>query len=662
MQKAYKLNKILFLPMGFEFNSDGSLKVPEKNKKRPEKPVISSEPHVTVLRLIDRLDFSVGRKLLAEILHGDSTARVKRLNLDKALEFGLLDLYTHGDIQDLFDKMIFQGFLEVTKCKGSKFLPVLQITEKGRKELNSPSQKNLEEEEHQETEITNQDEQIFEAFSGFLQGFDNYQKKAIICPDSRILCVAGAGSGKTTVLTKRIEYLVKLKGVPPDKVLAITFTRKARQEMIQRMKKLLPHTNLQIHTFNSFCEKMLQQNSAKFYTQNYSVMDTQTKFRLLSQALAMTGYKMDEALKEYHGRAKFFREDKKSLYLSFVQDIFNLIDNYQNLGEHPLKVRDVTLKQPHNKSRNTSMLVCKIIENLLELKQKHKVRDYTDQIIHAIQMLRQNPSITPQYEHILVDEYQDVNKIQVELIDLLNPDCLFAVGDPRQSIFGWRGSRIHYITNFQKHYPGSEIVYLSNNYRSSKNIVEIGNKVIKSMNLPPIKSTVQTQEQISLISHPDDTTEALFIAQSILSQNTPRKEIFVLSRTNKQLDLIERVLSNFGINYLKRTVEEKKDNVDPREDQVTLSTVHAIKGLEAEVVFMTGVTKKMFPCLNSDHSVIASLKFDHDYDKYNEELRLLYVGLTRAKSKLIISYYNNISNFLNQDALKLTRKVQNKSI
>jgi DNA helicase-2/ATP-dependent DNA helicase PcrA len=139
----------------------------------------------------------------------------------------------------------------------------------------------------------------------------------------------------------------------------------------------------------------------------------------------------------------------------------------------------------------------------------------------------------------------------------------------------------------------------------------------------------------------------------------PRKNIFILARTNKQLDTISQILDAHSIKYLMRTVEEKKENLEPNEDEVTLSTVHAIKGLEAELVYMIGVNSQMYPCIVSEHPFLNIVKLDDDYDKYAEELRLLYVGLTRAKKQLVVSYYNSLSKFITKDVKECLNPVKN---
>ncbi len=658
--------------MDIEFDEDGSLKLPEGIKK--ELSVLDNQipDHVHVLRLIDELDYPVGRKLLAEVLRGESTSRIKRLSLDSSLGFGALDLYDYRDIYDLVDKMVLNGLIEISKLPQNKFMPVIMLTAKGRTELSNPDETGSTLETFSTcikkiTEITEEDKKIFSNLDFFLGKYNDEQKKAIIDNSQRILCIAGAGSGKTTVLTKRIEFLVRYRNSDPAKILALTFSRKARQEMITRLSKLIPESAhlVQVETFNSFCEKILKKNADIAYDKEYRVMDYQAKIKIVNEALGQIGWGIDDALSEYFSKKRFYRENKRDLYFTFVNDMFSLMDHYKHNEKSISFVKDISNNTSTASERRLGEFIYKLISTISDLKKEKGLRDYTDQITHSIELFEKNPDSIPEFEHILVDEYQDVNNIQVKLIDILDPKNLFVVGDPRQSIYGWRGSKIENILNFPNKYGNPSVIQLTKNYRSTEKIVEIGNKVIKSMGLPGLETPSGKEDQtcpIMLVSHSDENAESLFVAQSILSQNIPRNEIFVLARTNKQLENISRILQQNSIKFLKRTVEEKKENLVPKEDEVTLSTVHAIKGLEAEIVYMIGVSSQMYPCMASEHPFLNLVKVDDEYDKYAEELRLLYVGLTRAKKQLVISYYNTLSRFITSDVLSFLTKVGDASL
>jgi superfamily I DNA/RNA helicase len=644
-----------------EFNEDGSLKIPKNVLKDLESLETETPDHIKVLRLINELEFSVGKKFLAEILKGERNSKIKKFSFQNLLNHGALDLYDYRDIYELIDKMILNGIIEVAKLPQNKFMPVIKITPKGKQELSNPENTTLNTFSkciQKTTEITEQDKEVFKQLDFFLGKFNPEQKKAIIETNPNILCIAGAGSGKTTVLTKRIEFLVKYKNTPSNKILAITFTRKARQEMITRLQELLPNNEVQIETFNSFCEKQLQLHR-ELETTN-KVMDFSSKIRATTQALSELGYSPEQIVQDYFSDHKIRNTELRNLYFTFVNDIFSVMDHYKYNQRSYNNLQEIS-QRCATENKHLCNIIYQIITSIKEHKEKNNLRDYTDQIIHTIKLYKEHNDIIPKFEHVLVDEYQDVNDIQVELINELKPSNLFVVGDPRQSIYGWRGSKIENILIFPEKYENASVIQLTMNYRSTNNLVELGNQIIKSMSLPDLKSQDDDSKPITLIAHPSEQAEHMFITQSILSQSIPRNEIFILARTNKQLDNIANVLDQNNIKYLKRTVEEKKENLEPKEDEITLSTVHAIKGLEAELVYMIGVNSLMYPCITSEHPVLNLVKIDDDYDKYAEELRLLYVGLTRAKKQLVISHYGNLSKFITSDIQKLTNQVGKKN-
>ncbi len=623
------------LQTSMEFNPDGSLKVPEAHKK--------FIPEEAVIDLLKEMRFNVGKKLLSEILRGVNSERIRKLRLDKLENFGALELYDERDVYSLIDSMLAQGFITISKIKESRFLPVVVLTGK---EYDTSCRLEY------KTDISDDDKKRFAAIGDYLDKYSDEQKKAIISDSSSLLCIAGAGSGKTTVLTKRIEFLVRYRGVPADGILAITFTRKARQEMISRLQKLMPGNAVHVETFNSFSEKQIRKHHRLLYDDESGILDFSSKIKLVSETLADMGYTVNEAISSYFTRSKISNNDPHSLFLSFVGDVFGLIDDYKNSCRSMSDMRQAAIN-----AGSTALFIAKLADSVEKKKRKRNLRDFTDQMILLLKLFEHD--VIPKYSHVLVDEFQDVNELQVKILEKLDPKNLFLVGDPRQSIYGWRGSRIEHIMNFCNTHPKGEIVHLKKNYRSVPSIVDAGNKVIRPMNLPDIEAHRDDDEKIVIVQHDDSRSEALFIAQSILSIPVKRNDVFVLARTNRQLDDIAAVLDSFDIRYLKRTVEEQKTDIEPDESQITLSTVHAIKGLEADTVYLAGVTSQMYPCQVSDTPVLDALKNNEGYDKYNEEIRLLYVAITRAKNRLVISHYNTISPFIPKELIAGSNKVCN---
>jgi superfamily I DNA/RNA helicase len=241
---------------------------------------------------------------------------------------------------------------------------------------------------------------------------------------------------------------------------------------------------------------------------------------------------------------------------------------------------------------------------------------------------------------------------------------LFVVGDPRQSIFGFRGSDINYILNFVKKYPESNVVFLNFNYRSIKEILNVANESIRVLGLPDLKSAdlkiakdksnsaetkfkdesfsdKATSEKVYLIQCENKEKEAEFISlhiKRLIKEKISPSEILILARTNFQIDFITEQFETKEISYVRKSLDlldkQKQDS-----KKVVVSTIHAIKGLEAKIVFVMGLVPGIFPGFSKEKQILQELKRQSFTDSYDEELRLFYVAITRAKEKLFLTYY-----------------------
>lgn len=605
--------------------------------------------YLKVLESIKELPFLVGRNLLIDFLIGiDKNKSIKNNKLQFLDNFGVLSNYSEEEINPIIDNLIENRLILIVPGNKNKFLKLLKLTPYGREELRNPRlfKKKLKGNFiERETEISEEDKKIFSELNSFLEKYNDFQKKAIISNKEKILCIAGAGSGKTSVLTKRIEFLVKYKGVKPEKILAITFTRKARQEMSERLSKL--GINVYVETFNSFCEKILKKYGNIIYGRQISVINYGNKAMAIVNALNSIGLTMDKAIDKYFSEQQKRNKTKEQLYNIFMNDCFLILDYFKTKNQELYDFsREASLKDIDN----ARMLykICVYLKNYMNVS---GLRDYSDQILDCIKFFKSNKESIPEFEHILVDEYQDVNSMQIELLDLLNPKNIFAVGDPRQSIFGWRGSNIKHILEFEKKFLDCEIVTLTKNYRSNRHIVELMNIAIDEMKLPPLLHNYDGEKQIKLINFENELSEFQFVVNEILSSKTEKEEIFVLARTNKQLSELSRLMKEKQILHILRT-DEINNLVFEKKGHVTLATIHAIKGLEAKVVFVIGVNELNFPCKASDHPVIEMIKLE-EYDKEEEEKRLFYVAISRAKHKLYLTYSGKRpSYFISEEMMK----------
>jgi len=500
-----------------------------------------------------------------------------------------------------------------------------------------------------QTKITDQDRIIFKELKHFLNGFNDDQKKSITSTSSKILCIAGAGSGKTSVLTKRIEFLIKYRGINPKKILAITFTRRAKQEMKKRLLKL--DANTHVETFNSFSEKILRNYGHKIYNKPTRMINYGNKAMMVMSALNSLGLEINQAIDIYFKKFQRINKEPEQLSNLFMNDCFFILDYFKLKNkEIPEFYKDC---QPEDK--NSAKLIYDVCNYLQQQMNLIGLRDYTDQIIDTLKFFKQSPEFIPKFDYVLIDEYQDINDSQITLIDLLNTKNLFCVGDPRQSIFGWRGSNIEYILNFREKYSGAEIISLTKNYRSNNHIVKFINYSIKDMQLPDLNYNFKDKKELSLERFSSEDEEYQSVAEKISNSKIPRHDIFVLARTNRQLAKISQKLAHKNISLITRT-DEIKNLIFEKENHVTLATIHAIKGLEAKKVFVIGCNEQNFPCKASDHPVINMIKIE-DYDKEQEEKRLFYVALSRAKNKLHLTYSGKKPTpFINEDMMKILDK------
>ncbi|MBT4540481.1 UvrD-helicase domain-containing protein [Candidatus Woesearchaeota archaeon] len=625
--------------------------------------------YINILKALNEIPFGVGKKLLADFLSGKASNKsIQKNRLDKLSSFGSL-AYSEDEIIQLIDSLTLNSLITLVSVPWNKFLKVLEISEKGRAEILNPQfyKKKLGfNYNHAKTEITEEDKKTFDAFGSFLSDYNDLQKKAIISKNSHMLCIAGAGSGKTTVLTKRIEFLVKYCSVDPKKILAITFTRKARQEMVSRV-----HSNgledVNIETFNSFCEKILRRNSQLVYDKEVRVLSYRDKVRIINNALEKLNTSMNRAISTYFSPQQMRSKTMEQLANVFANDCFFIRDYFKFKNNSIDKELFSEIDNKHITAANLMFGVCTYIDAYMK---KHGLRDFADQLMDSIWLFENHKDKIPNYDYILVDEYQDVNSTQIKLLDILDAKNMFIVGDPRQSIFGWRGSDVSYILGFEEKYPDCEIITLTKNYRSSKPIVKLINESIKKMQLPDLDTVNDDKADLKLLNFSSEMEEFDYLINEIQASKLPLNEIFVLARTNRLLNDLSNLMKARNIKHIRRSDEMKASmNIIAKQDEITLATIHGIKGMEAELVFLIGATSQNFPCKGTEHPVVEMIKVN-EYDKEEEERRLFYVGMSRAKKSLRITYSGSKPSYFitpemtvmfNKDKLNLKKKLTNVS-
>ena len=605
--------------------------------------------YLFILKALQEIPFGVGKKLLTDFLMGnDSNDSIIRNKLHLMDNFGSL-IYEKEELNELIDNLLLNNLIQLSSVPGNKFWKVLELTDKGREEIINPElyKKKLSNNfKETKTIITDEDQRMFKALDHFLSKFNDEQKKSIISNNKHVLCIAGAGSGKTSVLTKRIEFLVKYRSVNPNKILAITFTRKARQEMMSRLLKIGNLHDVHIETFNSFCEKILRKHNNLVYDVPVRVVNYRDKILIINKALSTLNLNIKKAIDTYFTYSQMTGKTQEQLANIFMNDCF-FIRDYFKFKRKKIEESSFTTQDPeHKESAHLVFSVCNYVEAYMK---KHGLRDFADQLVDTLFLFDKHKELIPEFDHMLIDEYQDVNSTQIRLIDILNSENLFSVGDPRQSIYGWRGSDIKYILNFEEKYTGCDIITLTKNYRSTKSIVNLINESIRNMGFADLESDSVGKKDIQLLKLESEDAEFEFVIKEITKSKLPRNEIFVLARTNRQLNELSQLMKLKKIKHIVRS-DEMKRSVLAGDNEVTLATIHAIKGMEAELVFVMGCTSFNFPCKGSEHPVIDMVKVD-EYDKEEEERRLFYVAMSRAKTNLYFTYSGKKPTYFITDSM-----------
>lgn len=368
-----------------------------------------------------------------------------------------------------------------------------------------------------------------------INSLNEEQKKALYELEGVVLVTAGAGSGKTRLLTHRICHLIMEKGVSPYNILAITFTNKATNEMKERVAEMCS-SNVWISTFHSMCVRILRQDIDVLngYDKNFTIIDENDKTKILKEILK-----------------KFEMEDD-----DLEKVIFHL-DNIKNKG---LDIEEyfVGLVEYGNKKNLNKYKNC-IYEYEKRLYENNSL-DFDDLLNKTLFLFNNYPSVLEKYakrfQYILVDEFQDTNLVQYKLVKLLSSfwNNLFVVGDEDQCIYSWRGANFKNIFNLKNDFPFVKIFKLERNYRSSKNILNLANNVI-SNNRERLEKKLWTDKDDGLppvvYTAFDERDEALFLAKEIekLSHEYSYDDIAILMRINALSRPIEEALLSFNIPY-----------------------------------------------------------------------------------------------------------------
>lgn len=369
-----------------------------------------------------------------------------------------------------------------------------------------------------------------------LEELNERQRETVLYNDGPLLIIAGAGAGKTKTLTTKIAYLIEKKNVAPENILAITFTNKAAKEMKDRLFKTIGQTAkyLQVSTFHSFGLKLLRENyDALGYDKNFVIMDSDDSLTVVKKIIKDIGYDP----KIYNPRA--IRNK-----ISSCKNEMTSPEAYERYAASDFEkvVQEVYAKYEKKLQRNNSV-------------------DFDDLLLLPIELFKKNPDILNKYQdlyqYILIDEYQDTNEAQYILTKMLSAKNrkITCVGDDSQSIYSFRGANYKNILNFEKDYKDAKTILLEQNYRSTSNILDAANQVIKNNKMRKDKNLWTSRgigEKIKYYRAYNERDEAQYVIRKIkelTNRNVEYKDIAVLYRTNAQSRVLEEEMLKENLPY-----------------------------------------------------------------------------------------------------------------
>ena len=370
----------------------------------------------------------------------------------------------------------------------------------------------------------------------YLADLNDPQREAVLATEGPLLVIAGAGSGKTRVLTYRVAHLINAVGAQPNEILAITFTNKAAGEMRERLQRMLGSRGrgLWILTFHAACGRILRREAQRLgYRSNFTIYDQADQIRLVKQCLE----ELERDPKRFTPRG-----------------IHNQISAAKN-----------RLVSPDEYAQRVQSFYDQTVADVYQLYQRRlfasNAADFDDLLMLTVDVLERFPEARKKWQsafrYILVDEYQDTNHAQYRLLQLLaEPDRnVCAVGDPDQSIYAFRGADINNILDFERDFPGTRTIALEQNYRSTNHILDAANNVItnnRERKPKELWSSLGDGEPVRVIEVEDEHAEARFVAAGIaalVEQGYSGDELAVFYRTNAQSRVLEDVLVRQGVAY-----------------------------------------------------------------------------------------------------------------
>ncbi|WP_445490029.1 DNA helicase PcrA [Niallia sp. 03133] len=463
-----------------------------------------------------------------------------------------------------------------------------------------------------------------------LNGLNPEQKLAVKSTDGPLLIMAGAGSGKTRVLTQRIAYLMVEKGVNPYNILAITFTNKAAKEMRQRIRAVLggASEDIWISTFHSMCVRILRKDIDRIgYNRNFTILDT------TDQQSVIKGILKDRNI-----------DPKKNDPRAILASISSAKNELVTPEEFAKKAGDYF-----------SQIVSDVYTEYQKRLRKNQALDFDDLIMQTIHLFQRVPEVLEYYQrkfqYIHVDEYQDTNKSQYSLVKQLASRFrnLCVVGDSDQSIYRWRGADIANILSFEKDYPNAKVVMLEQNYRSTKTILKAANKVIENNSGRKDKNLWTENEDGNKIYYyraDSEQSEAQFVIGKIQEfrreSSLNLSDIAILYRTNAQSRVMEEMLLKSNIEY---SIVGGIKFYDRKEIKDTLAYLRLIANPDDDISLQRVINVPKRGIGSSSIDKIANFAAMHDMSMYQALDAVELIGLSPKITKSVTEFRHLIRNY-----------------
>lgn len=480
--------------------------------------------------------------------------------------------------------------------------------------------------------------------NALLDNMNTEQSEAVRTTEGPLLIMAGAGSGKTRVLTHRIAYLLDEKGVSPYNILAITFTNKAAKEMKERVEKLVGEEAQAIwmSTFHSMCVRILRRDADRLgIERNFTIIDPTDQKSVLKDVLKNEN--IDS--KRYEPRM-------------FLAAISNMKNELKTADDAEAEATDFM-----------SDMVARVYKGYQRELSRNQALDFDDLIMTTITLFKQVPDVLEYYQnkfqYIHVDEYQDTNKAQYTLVQLLAAKFknLCVVGDSDQSIYGWRGADIQNILSFEEDYPNAKTIFLEQNYRSTKVILNAANEVIKHNTERKPKGLWTANKEGKKINYYEATSEkdeAQYVVKEIMKQqrdnNMSYNDMAILYRTNAQSRVLEETFMKSNIPY---TMVGGHKFYDRKEIKDLLSYLRLVANSNDDISLQRIINVPKRGIGPSSVEKIQNYARQNGLSMFDALGEADFIGLSKKVTKQAIEFYQLISNLIKeQEFLEISEIVE----